>query len=468
MGYAMPEGFLWGGAIAANQCEGAYRADGKGVCIADVQTAACHGKRREIHDRVREGVYYPSHEGIDFYHRYREDIALFAEMGFTCLRTSINWSRIFPNGDDEVPNEAGLAFYDGVIDELLKHGIEPVITLSHYEMPLRLVTEYGSWRNCVLVDFFVRFAKTVFSRYRDKVRYWLTFNEINETMNKRIPFNQAGLLIGEDEDASVVKVQASHNMFLASARVVAMAHEMNPAFRVGCMVQYPTTYAKTCAPCDVVARRLNMLPNFYYTDVMAKGRYTNLCRAQLKRLGVDFTVDDEDAAVLRAGAVDFIAFSYYFSSVASSADGVGLLVERENPYLETTDWGWPIDPVGLRVALNELYDRYQIPLFVVENGLGAVDEPDENGYVADDYRIDFLRKHIEQALIAVNEDFVDLLGYTTWGPIDLVSVGTGEMKKRYGFIYVDRDDVGNGTLARNKKKSFDWYRRVIASNGAEL
>lgn len=464
----MPEGFLWGGAVAANQVEGAYREDGKGLCIADIQTAAAHGVPREIHDRVHEGVYYPSHDAIDAYHRYKEDIALFAEMGFTCLRTSINWSRIYPNGDDAEPNESGLAFYDAVFDELHAHGIEPVITLSHYETPLKLVQEYGSWRSPKLIDFFVRFCETVFTRYRDKVTYWMTFNEINETMNKRTPFSQAGLLFEEGEDANAVKVAASHSMFLASARAVALGRRINPSFKIGCMIQYPTTYAKTCRSEDVLARRLNMMPNYYYADVMVKGRYTNLCRAELKRLGVDFEVNEEDAAVLAAGTVDYIAFSYYFSSVASSETGDDLLVERKNPYLERTDWGWPVDPIGLRVALNELYDRYQVPLFVVENGMGAVDEPDEDGYVADNYRIDFLRKHIEQMLRAVNDDFVDLMGYTSWGPIDLISVGTGEMKKRYGFIYVDRDDCGNGTLARTRKKSFEWYKRVIASNGADL
>ena len=464
----MPEGFLWGGAVAANQVEGAYLEDGKGISIADVQTAGAHGVAREIHDRVHEGAYYPNQEGIDAYHRYKEDIALFAEMGFTCLRTSINWPRIFPNGDDAEPNEAGLAFYDDVFDELLAHGIQPVITLSHYETPLKLVTEYGSWRNPALIEFFVRFCETVFTRYRDKVRYWMTFNEINETMNKLTPFNQAGLIFEEGENVNEVKVRASHNMFLASARAVALGHQINPDFKIGCMIQYPTTYAKTCRPEDVLARRLNMMPNYYYSDVMVRGRYTNLCKAQLRRLGVDFEVSPEDAKVLAEGTVDYIAFSYYFSSVASSETGDDLLVERKNAYLDRTDWGWPIDAVGLRVALNELYDRYQVPLFVVENGLGAVDEPDERGYVEDDYRIDYLRRHIVQMERAVNDDFVELMGYTTWGPIDLISVGTGEMKKRYGFIYVDRDDEGNGTLARSKKKSFDWYRRVIASNGREL
>ena len=464
----MPEGFLWGGAVAANQVEGAYLEGGKGLSIADVQTPGAHGVPREIHDHVREGVYYPNQTGIDAYHRYKEDIALFAEMGFSCLRTSISWPRIFPNGDDAEPNEAGLAFYDAVFDELLAHGIEPVITLSHYETPLNLVTRYGSWRNRKLIDFFVRFCETVFTRYRGKVRYWMTFNEINEVMNKRLPFNQAGLVFAEDENPDEVKVVASHNMMVASARAVLLAHEICPDYKVGCMIQYTPTYARTCRPEDVLARRLNMMPNYYYLDVMARGRYTGLCRAQLRRLGVEFEASAEDAAILAAGTVDFIALSYYFSCVASSETGDDLTVARNNPYLERTDWGWPIDAIGLRVSLNELYDRYQLPLFVVENGYGAHEEPGADGVVEDDGRIDFLRRHIVQMERAVNEDYVELIGYTTWGPIDLVSCGSGQMEKRYGFIYVDRDDAGNGTLARSKKKSFDWYQRVIASNGREL
>lgn len=461
----MRNDFLWGGSTAANQYEGAYLEDGKGLSIADVEKGARHGVPREVHECVRPGNYYPSHEAVDFYHRYQEDIRLFAEMGFKCFRLSINWPRIFPNGDETEPNEEGLRFYDKAFDELLANGIQPVVTLSHYETPLYLVQKYGSWRNRKLIDFFERYCRVVFERYKDKVKYWMTFNEINETMNQKVPYHQAGILFEEGENHNEVKVIASHNMFLASAKAVIAGHEINPDFKIGCMLQYPTTYPKTCRPKDVLAQRFHMMPNFYYTDVMCRGYYTNLCTAQLKRLGVELQMEEGDAELLMAGKVDYIGFSYYFSSVAVSEDGVNIHVDRSNPYLERNAWDWPIDPDGLRIALNEMYDRYQIPLFIVENGLGAIDTIEEDGSIQDDYRIRFLADHIEAMKKAIELDDVDVIGYSCWGPIDIVSVGTGEMRKRYGFIYVDKDDEGKGTLQRKKKKSFEWYKKVIASNG---
>lgn len=464
----MRKDFLWGGAIAANQCEGAYLEDGKGLSIADVQVCSLGKGHREIHNEIKDGVYYPSHEGIDFYHRYKEDIALFSEMGFKCLRLSINWARIFPKGDEKEPNEKGLLFYDRVIDELLSHNIKPIITLSHYETPLHLVQTYGSWRNEKLIGFFTKFCKVVFERYKDKIIYWMTFNEINEIMNKKEPYNQAGLLFHEGENPDYIKVLASHHMFLASAKAVKLGHEINPNFKIGCMIQYPTTYPKTCNPIDVMAQRYQMMPNFYYTDIMAKGRYTNLCKAQLKRMKIDFKISEEDSKILEAGKVDFIGFSYYFSSVAYATSENDCRVDRNNIFLKRTDWGWPIDATGLRIALNELYDRYQMPLFVVENGLGAIDKVDSKGEIHDGYRIDFLKAHIKELKKAIENDFVDVIGYTTWGPIDLISVGTGEMKKRYGFIYVDKDDLGHGTLERKRKDSFYWYKQVIETNGDNI
>lgn len=459
--------FLWGGATAANQYEGAYLEGGKGLSIADVEMGSRHGVPREIHEYVHEGCYYPSHEGVDFYHHYKEDIALFAEMGFRCFRMSIAWSRIFPKGDEEIPNEAGLEFYDKVFDELLGHGIEPVVTISHFETPLYLVREYGSWRNRKLIDFFVRYCEVIFNRYKNKVKYWLTFNEINETMNKREPYHQAGILFKEGENPADIKILASHNMMVASAKAVVLGHEINPDFMIGAMFQYPTTYARTCRPNDILARKYHMMPNFYYGDVMCRGYYSNTCTAQIKRLGGVLNMEEGDAEILRKGTVDYIAISYYFSSVASSEDGCALTVTRDNPYLERSDWDWPIDPAGLRIGLNELYDRYQLPLFVVENGLGAIDTPAEDGSIVDDYRIKYLKDHIDALRDAIELDDVDVIGYTTWGCIDLISVGTGEMRKRYGFIYVDKDDEGKGTLKRGRKKSFEWYKKVIASNGKD-
>ncbi len=459
--------FLWGGSTAANQIEGAYREGGKGLSIADVETAGSHTTKRQIHDRIEEGAYYPSHEGIDFYHRYKEDIALLAGMGFKAFRLSISWPRIFPEGDEQVPNEEGLAFYDAVIDELLSHHIEPVVTLSHYETPLHLVEAYGSWRSRELIACFERYCRTVFTRYRGKVRYWLTFNEVNETFNQKEPYHQAGIRFRPGEDQLAVKVVAAHNMMLASARAVMIGHEIDPENRIGCMVQWPTTYPKDCNPENKLAVRQAMLPDYYFTDVMCRGRYTNVCTSLLRQWKQEVPLGAGDEQILAAGTVDFISFSYYFSSVASADGRGGVQVVHENPYLERTDWDWPIDPAGLRVALDDLYDRYQLPLMVVENGLGACDDPAEDGSIDDEYRIRFLAAHIEAVKSAVQEDDVEVLGYLTWGPIDLVSVGTGEMKKRYGFIYVDRGDRGEGTLERRKKRSYDWYAKVIATNGED-
>ena len=460
----MKEGFLFGGALAANQCEGGYNLDGKGLSIADVVRGSQQGIPRQVDEKIHEGVYYPSHEAIDFYHRYKEDIALFAQMGFKCLRMSISWARIFPNGDDEIPNECGLQFYDKVFDELLKYNIQPIVTLSHFETPLHLVEAYGSWRNPKLIDFYVKYANVVFKRYKDKVKYWMTFNEINETMNKKDPFLQAGLKFKEDENDKKVKVIASHNMFIASAKVVDLGHRINPNFKIGCMIQYTPAYTKTCHPNDALAKRFYNIQNYYYTDVMVKGEYTSLCYSQLKRLGVDLTISKEEQEILKKGKVDYIAFSYYFTYVVSY-DENQFVIDKKNKYLQTGQWNRTIDPIGLRVALNELYDRYQVPLFIVENGIPLDDKIDGNNEIIDEERIAFFRNHIMQIKKAIHEDFVNVIGYTTWGPIDIVSVSTGEMNKRYGFIYVDKDNSGKGTLQRFKKKSFSWYKKVIESNG---
>ncbi len=460
----MKEGFLFGGALAANQCEGGYNLDGKGLSIADVVRGSQQGIPRQVDEKIHEGVYYPSHEAIDFYHRYKEDIALFAQMGFKCLRMSISWARIFPNGDDEIPNECGLQFYDKVFDELLKYNIQPIVTLSHFETPLHLVEAYGSWRNPKLIDFYVKYANVVFKRYKDKVIYWMTFNEINETMNKKDPFLQAGLKFKEDENDKKVKVIASHNMFIASAKVVDLGHRINPNFKIGCMIQYTPAYTKTCHPNDALAKRFYNIQNYYYTDVMVKGEYTSLCYSQLKRLGVDLTISKEEQEILKKGKVDYIAFSYYFTYVVSY-DENQFVIDKKNKYLQTGQWNRTIDPIGLRVALNELYDRYQVPLFIVENGIPLDDKIDSNNEIIDEERIVFFRNHIMQIKKAIHEDFVNVIGYTTWGPIDIVSVSTGEMNKRYGFIYVDKDNSGKGSLQRFKKKSFAWYKKVIESNG---
>ena len=465
--------FLWGGATAANQYEGGYLEGGKGLSIADVERGARHGVKRQIDPEILPGVFYPSHEATDFYHHWKEDIALFAEMGFKCFRMSIGWTRIFPRGDEETPNEEGLKFYDQIFDELLKYGIEPVVTLSHYETPLTLVKEYGSWRNRKLVDFFERYATACFERYKGKVKYWMTFNEINATMTPgRNPWHQAGIVFEEGEDHGKTIVQASHHMFVASAKAVLAGHKIDPENKIGCMLLVPQSYAATCAPEDQVANREKLLLLYYYGDAHIRGYYTNTCTSQWKRLGAEPEIEEGDLEIMKAGKVDYLGFSYYFSSIASAkplneVEG-NVVMGGKNPYLKVTDWGWQIDPIGLRVTLDMLYDRYQIPMFIVENGMGALDTVEADGSIHDPYRIDYLRQHIEEMIKAVELDDVDLIGYTPWGCIDLVSAGTGEMRKRYGFIYVDRHDDDTGDFSRSRKDSFYWYKKVIASNGKDL
>ncbi|MGM0218676.1 6-phospho-beta-glucosidase [Enterococcus sp. AZ126] len=468
--------FLWGGALAAHQFEGGWNAGGKGPSVIDVMTAGEHGVAREITATIEADKFYPNQVAIDFYHEYKKDITLFAEMGLKCLRTSIAWTRIFPKGDEAEPNEEGLEFYDDVFDELLKNGIEPVITLSHFEMPLHLAREYGGFRNRQVIDFFAKFAKVVFERYRDKVKYWMTFNEINNQMDVNNPiflWTNSGVLVEEGENAKEVMYQVAHNELVASAKAVMIGKEINPAFQIGCMVSHVPIYPYSCDPADIMAAEEANRQRFFFADVHVRGKYPNYALKEFEREGYNIDIRLEDLAVLKAGTVDYVGFSYYMSTVvkADAKNDIdnnivngGLANGVDNPHIQSTDWGWAIDPEGLRVTLNRLYDRYQVPLFIVENGFGAIDEL-ENGKVHDETRIEYLSKHIEALEKAVDYDGVELLGYTPWGIIDLVSFTTGEMKKRYGMIYVDRDNAGNGTMQRYKKDSFAWYRQVIENNG---
>ena len=466
-----PKNFLWGGAVAANQLEGAWNIDGKGISTADCMTAGSRDKAREYTDGILEGKYYPNHQGIDFYHHYKEDIALFAEMGFKCFRTSIAWTRIFPEGDEELPNELGLKFYDDLFDECLKYGMQPVVTISHYETPYNLVKKYGSWRNRKMIDFYIRFCDVIFHRYKDKVKYWMTFNEINcLALHPHIP---TGIRINKEENRDQVIFQAAHYQFVASAKAVLLGHEINPEFKIGMMMLYPLTYAETCNPEDVVLSMKAMDLHYYFSDVQVRGYYSRNALRSLMKKNVHLEITEEDKQILKRGTVDYIGFSYYMSMVVSTNDhretvSGNMTKSVRNPYLKASDWGWQIDPVGLRISLNYLYERYQKPLFIVENGLGAYDKVNEDGSIHDDYRIAYLKAHIEQMSVAINEDGVDLIGYTPWGCIDLVSASTGEMEKRYGFIYVDRDNEGRGSLKRSKKDSFFWFKKVIESNGSEL
>lgn len=463
---AFPKKFLWGGAVAANQCEGAYNEDGKGLSIQDVLPHGIKGPRTAAPTEDNMKL-----KGIDFYHHYKEDVKLFAEMGFKVFRTSIAWSRIFPKGDETEPNEAGLKFYDELFDECAKYGIEPLVTLSRYETPLYLAEHYDGWVNRDLVEFYKRYVTTVFTRYKDKVKYWLTFNEINSILES--PFMSGGINTPKEELSQSQLYQAIHHELVASAWATKIGHAINPEFKIGCMILSMPVYLLTSDPSDVIAAMQQDHKNMMFADIHVRGYYPGYAKRYMRENNITLNITDEDREILK-NTVDFISFSYYVS-VCATADpeknirGEGnLLGGVPNPYLKASEWGWQIDPQGLRYVLNTLWDRYQKPLFIVENGLGAVDElvegPNGEMTVNDDYRIEYLKDHILQMEEAV-EDGVELLGYTTWGCIDLVSASTAELKKRYGFIYVDRNDDGSGSLKRYKKKSFAWYKKVIETNG---
>ena len=473
------DNFLWGGAVAANQCEGAWDVDGKGISASDVCTGGSHTRSKRITRTLEPDTFYPSHEAIDFYHHYKEDIALFAEMGFKVFRFSIAWTRIFPTGMEETPNEEGLAFYDRVIDECRSHNIEPLITISHYEMPFALTEKYNGWSSRECIDLFVRYARTLFKRYKGKVKYWLTFNEINAGTMPMGGFLSLGILnegttdFTNQVDNPQLRFQGLHHQFVASALAVKAGHEIDPDCKIGCMICHITTYPMTCNPDDILeAQKRNQILNQFCGDVQVRGEYPKFMDRYFKENGLEIKMEPGDLEIIKEGCVDYYTFSYYMSNCASADPDLektsgNLMGGVKNPYLEASDWGWQIDPKGLRYTLNELYGRYEIPLMVVENGLGAYDKKEEDGSIQDDYRISYLKKHIEQMREAV-ADGVDLMGYTPWGCIDLVSASTGEMAKRYGFIYVEKYDDGTGDLSRKKKKSFDWYKNVIETNGEVL
>ena len=479
MAKELPKNFLWGGALAAHQVEGAWNEAGRGMSIADVMTAGGNGISRKITEGILENEYYPNHEAIDFYHHYKEDIQLFKEMGLKCLRTSISWSRIFPNGTEQEPNEAGLQFYDDLFDELIKNGIEPVITLSHFEMPYNLYKEFGGFGNKDVIPLFVKFAKCVFTRYKDKVTHWMTFNEINNQADGQEDLHvwtNSAMILKETDNKEEVVFQAAMNELIASAYAVREGKKINPNFKIGCMMAYVPIYPHSCNPNDMIASLKINERRYFYSDVHVRGEVPSYTQKYWERNNYNIEISEEEKAVLKEGTVDYIGFSYYMSGTVSTdmtiegipnKDFKGTQMVR-NPYIESSDWGWPIDPVGLRYILNTVYQRYNVPLFIVENGFGAYDQLDENNFIKDDYRIDYLSKHIEQMELAIVEDGVDVIGYTPWGIIDIVSFGSGEMEKRYGMIYVDKDNTGEGTLKRSKKMSFDWYKNVIATNGAEL
>ena len=464
----MRRDFLWGGATAANQSEGGWEKDGRGLGIVDVLP---HGENRmavmegsmDYHE-LPENTMFPGREAVDAYGHYKEDIALFAEMGFKCYRFSFSWSRIFPTGEEKEPNEAGLRFYEEYIDELLKYNIEPVVTLCHFDIPLTLVDKYGSWRSRKVIECYTHYCEVVFRRFKDKVKYWITFNEINMLMH--LSFMGAGICFKEGENPLQVKYQAAHNELVASALAVKIGHEINPDFQIGCMLAAGSVYPYSCNPEDVWESRKKDRENYFFIDVQARGKYPAYAVKFLEKQGISLEMAPEDTQILKENTVDFISLSYY-NSRCVRADGKGeasggnVFASAKNPYLTCSEWGWPIDPMGLRITLNDIYDRYQKPLFIVENGLGAKDTLESDGKINDDYRIDYLNSHIEAMKQAIEEDGVDVIGYTAWGCIDLISATTGEMSKRYGLVYVDKDDEGKGSLKRIPKKSFYWYKDLI-------
>lgn len=478
------DNFLWGGATAANQIEGAYLEGGKGLSTSDFAAYKDPYEKGKVNNftfdvssaelkRYKEQpdeFDFPKRRGIDFYHRYEEDIALFAEMGFKVFRLSISWARIFPTGLEDKPNEEGLAFYDQVFDECAKYGIEPLVTMSHYEMPITLTEKYNGWMSRELVPLFEKYARAILERYKDKVKYWITFNEMNMNLNSL--YTGAGILedlVGHKLQAAY---QASHHQFIASALTVKAAKEIIPNVQIGCMINQIEAYAKTTKPEDQLqAVKSNQL-NMFYPDVQARGEYPTYMVKYFDDNDIKLDIEEQDEQILKEGIVDFVAISYYMSHVAEAREDAAELAGTfdspiKNEHLELSQWDWPIDPMGLRISLIKLFDRYQKPLFVCENGLGARDTLTSDGEIHDDYRIDYLKQHIEQMKEAVKEG-VDLMGYTPWGCIDLISCGTSQMSKRYGLIYVDQDDRGNGTLNRYRKDSFYWYKNVIATNGEDL
>jgi len=481
-----PEGFLWGGATAANQVEGAFNIGGKGLSVADMAIFNDRLERKDYvgHNKmsskqIEEGMNlasdknYAKRRGIDFYHRYKGDLALFAEMGFKTLRVSIAWTRIFPTGIEKEPNEEGLKFYEDLFMEMHKNNIEPLVTLSHYEMPIFLVNNYNGWLGREVIDCFVKYAKVVFARYKHLVKYWLTFNEIDSII--RHPFGTAGIVMDryKKEELEGVIYQALHHQFVASALAVKYCHEIVTGAKIGCMLTRTLTYPATPNPEDALLAQKDNRMNYFFSDVQIFGEYPLFIKSILQEKGIKIIKLEGDDEILKQHPVDFLSFSYYMSLVSSvNADkmekvGGNLTAGVKNPYLKTTGWDWQIDPIGLRIAINDMYDRYRIPLFCVESGIGADDIVEEDGSINDDYRIAYFKAHIKQMGLAI-ADGAEMIGYTSWSPIDAISYSTSDMSKRYGFIYVDQDDFGNGTLKRSRKKSFEWYKKVIASNGAEL
>lgn len=477
--------FYFGGALAANQCEGAYLEDGKGLSIADLLTAGSKTEKRQFTPEISADYYYPSHDAIDFYHRYKEDIKLFSEMGFRMLRVSINWSRIYPLGYEDTPNQKGIEFYKDLFKECHKYNIEPMVTLCHYEIPYGLALKCDGFASKECIKHFEKYATTCFKEFKGLVKYWITFNEINMLALSKNGIGMAAGIIStltgdvdltggsndESLEAKNLRFNALHNQFVASALAVKSAHEIDPSNKVGCMIASGTIYPYSCVPTDALeAQKIWKKGNFFCGDVMVRGEYPYYTEELFNEEGgISINISEEEKRILKEGTVDFYSLSYYMSSCISSDPSKvervpNMMMGAKNPYLKASEWGWQIDPEGLIYHLNEIYGRYQKPIFIVECGFGAKDIKEADNKIHDNYRIEFLNDHIKAIQEAIKQG-VDLRGFLVWGPIDIVSASTGEMDKRYGFIYVDKDNKGNGSFERYKKDSFYWYSEVIKNNG---
>lgn len=472
-----PKGFLIGGAFSAAQCEGACREGGRGLSVWDMipfDEGNTGSKFSLSYEEVMHAFHddndtrYPKRRGIDFYHHYKEDLNLFAEMGFKACRISISWSRLFPTGEESTPNESGLKFYHDVFQHMRYLHIEPIVTISHFDLPAHLAIAYNGWESRKLIDYFQTYTTCLFDEFHKDVTYWITFNEIDATIH--IPYIGAGMIARDDTNDETKKYQALHHQFVAASKTIQYGHDHYPNIKIGCMATKNLKYASTCKPEDCLQFLKETMEDMTYSDVQVFGEYPFHLKKYWKDHNIQIAIENEDLNTIKENTVDFVSFSYYASLVTSfdksnkeSTSG-NLLDGEKNPYLKQTPWGWQIDPIGLRYSLNQLYDRYHLPLFVAENGLGMIDEfKDDTVY--DDYRIDYVKQHLEQLLIAIEEDGVDCIGYTYWGCIDCIAGSTSQMKKRYGFIYVDQNDDGTGTLQRYPKQSFYWYKNLIKANG---
>lgn len=470
------EDFLWGGGTAASQCEGAWDVGGKGLNIMDLVTAGSLTSSREITGEIEPDKVYPSQTGNDFYNRYVEDIALLADLGLKSFRLSIDWTRIYPTGEENEPNQAGLRFYHEVIDELLAHDIEPLVTILHIELPVHIARKYGAWTSRETIDLYLKYCGTLFTEFKGKVRYWLTFNEVNHQVffdndNSDVySYMVSGLQLSTLDNPPQALATSCYNALVAGAKAVALGHQIDPENMVGCVLAFVPQYPATSLPEDSLAGLHGYDRDLFLLDVMCRGAFPRYKLMEYQRLGIHLEITEEDAVALKAGTIDFCGMNYYSSGMSAAENRGyenGFFHGYRNPLLKTNDWGWEDDPVGLRYALNYVDRRYGKPIIITESGIGVEDEL-VDGTVEDDYRIAYLREHIREVEKAIVEDGVNCLGYFTWAPIDLVSASTGEMKKRYGVVYVDRHDDGTGDYQRFKKKSFDWYRKVIASRGEDL